>query len=435
VIAVGATDSKDQKASYSNYGSWVDVAAPGSNILSTTIGNGVYGTKNGTSMATPHVAGMAGLVWSKAGLCSDNACVRNKIESSAADRTVLSGVGPDWSKARINANGGVSGGTTAPPDTTAPTVSSISPTEWQSNVARDTGVTATFSEEMDPATLTASTVTLFQAWTTTKISATVSYDAASKKVTLKPSAILAASTYYTATVKGGSSGVKDKAGNALAADKAWTFYTNATAPADTTPPETTIDSGPSGTATSGSASFGFSSSEGGSKFECRLDGGSWGACTSPKDYTSLSNGNHTFDVRATDPAGNIDSTPASRTWTVDTTAPSDTTAPTVSSVSPADGSYNAARNTSVTATFSEAMDPKTLTTSTVTLVNHYGGTTPISATVSYDEASKKVTLKPSANLSSYTYYRVTVKGGAGGVKDLAGNPLAADKVWYFYTGA
>jgi Bacterial Ig-like domain len=206
-------------------------------------------------------------------------------------------------------------------------------------------------------------------------------------------------------------------------------------PSDTTPPDTTINSGPSGTVQSSSASFSFSSSESGSKFECRLDSGSWGACTSPKEYTGLSNGSHTFEVRATDSAGNTDSTPDSRTWTVDTTSSSgDTTAPTVSSTSPANYATNVARTTSVTATFSEEMDPATLTTSTVTLVRS-GTTTPISATVSYDEASRKVTLKPAASLASYTGYRVTVKGGSSGAKDKAGNPLAADTVWSFWTGA
>src|SRR5215218_1195620 len=88
--------------------------------------------------------------------------------------------------------------------------------------------------------------------------------------------------------------------------------------ADTTPPETTIDSGPSGTFTNSSASFTFSSSEAGSTFECSLDGASFASCTSPKSYTSLSDGSHTFQVRAKDAAGNVDSTPATRTWTVDT---------------------------------------------------------------------------------------------------------------------
>lgn len=87
-------------------------------------------------------------------------------------------------------------------------------------------------------------------------------------------------------------------------------------PPDTTPPETTITSGPSGSLTSTSASFDFESSEDPSSFECRLDGGAWSACTSPQGYTGLTPRAYTFEVRATDAAGNTDPTPASRTWTV-----------------------------------------------------------------------------------------------------------------------
>ena len=60
VIAVGATTSKDRRASFSNYGSWVDVAAPGVSVLSTVPGG--YASWNGTSMATPHVSALAGLL-------------------------------------------------------------------------------------------------------------------------------------------------------------------------------------------------------------------------------------------------------------------------------------------------------------------------------------------------------------------------------------
>jgi hypothetical protein len=100
-----------------------------------------------------------------------------------------------------------------------------------------------------------------------------------------------------------------------------TIQTAAPPPSDTTAPETTIDSGPSETVSSASASFGFSSSETGSTFQCSLDGAAFASCASPKDYTGLSEGSHTFEVKATDAAGNTDTTPASRSWTVDTTAP------------------------------------------------------------------------------------------------------------------
>src|SRR5438128_12638736 len=91
---------------------------------------------------------------------------------------------------------------------------------------------------------------------------------------------------------------------------------------DVTAPTATIDSGPSGLSNSTSASFGFSS-EAGATFECAIDSGAFAACTSPKSYTSLTETSHTFQVRATDLAGNT-GTPASRSFTLDVTAPSAT---------------------------------------------------------------------------------------------------------------
>jgi hypothetical protein len=65
---------------------------------------------------------------------------------------------------------------------------------------------------------------------------------------------------------------------------------------------------------SSKATFSFISSEGGSSFQCRLDGGAWQACTNPRTYSGIGLGNHTFAVRAIDPAGNTDPTPADQTW-------------------------------------------------------------------------------------------------------------------------
>jgi subtilisin family serine protease len=65
VIGVSATDQNDQLASFSNYGSYVDVAAPGVDILSTKRYPVDYGLMDGTSMATPMVSGLAALIWTK----------------------------------------------------------------------------------------------------------------------------------------------------------------------------------------------------------------------------------------------------------------------------------------------------------------------------------------------------------------------------------
>jgi thermitase len=117
VIAVAATDNNDAKASFSTYGKWVDVAAPGVNVYSTFPKHPfALGTQNGremgydiisgTSMASPVVAGVAALVWSTpAGTA--NTAVRAKVESSA-DASV-SGTGTYWAHGRVNACKAVAG--------------------------------------------------------------------------------------------------------------------------------------------------------------------------------------------------------------------------------------------------------------------------------------------------------------------------------------
>ncbi|MDP9986660.1 thermitase [Arthrobacter oryzae] len=119
VIAVAATDNNDTKASFSTYGRWVDVAAPGVRVYSTLPNYAsVLGTQNnlspgydilsGTSMASPIVAATAALVWSTPSGTS-NASVRTKVESTADP---ISGTGSYWAHGRVNACKAV--GCTAP---------------------------------------------------------------------------------------------------------------------------------------------------------------------------------------------------------------------------------------------------------------------------------------------------------------------------------
>jgi hypothetical protein len=102
----------------------------------------------------------------------------------------------------------------------------------------------------------------------------------------------------------------DAAGNRDATPAELTFTV------DTTRPNTRMKSGPSGTKTARTARFTFSSTEVGSRFQCKLDKKSWAACKSPKSYKTLKKGAHTFQVRAIDKAGNIDATPAKRSWRI-----------------------------------------------------------------------------------------------------------------------
>jgi uncharacterized repeat protein (TIGR01451 family) len=93
---------------------------------------------------------------------------------------------------------------------------------------------------------------------------------------------------------------------------------------DTLAPDTTLVSLDGNPTNDNTTDFTFSSSESGSTFECRVDGGAWAPCTSPYATAALADGSHTLEVRATDRAGNTDTTPAARTWIVDNVEP-DTT--------------------------------------------------------------------------------------------------------------
>ncbi|MDP3154170.1 MAG: Ig-like domain-containing protein [Archangium sp.] len=110
----------------------------------------------------------------------------------------------------------------------------------------------------------------------------------------------------------------DAAGNVdpTPATASWTI--------DAAVPDTSLTAGPSGAVSSADAQFTFTSTKANSTFECSLDGAAFAACTTPSSFTGLSDGSHTFSVRAIDPVGNVDPTPATRTWSIDTQAP-DTT--------------------------------------------------------------------------------------------------------------
>jgi len=117
------------------------------------------------------------------------------------------------------------------------------------------------------------------------------------------------------------------------------------------------------------------------------------------------------------------------------TATADTTAPTVTSTNPVDSAVGVCINKTINATFSESMDPLTITTTTFTLKETAGAS--ITGVVTYNDATKVASFTPTANLTGTpaTNYTATLKGGVSGVMDLAGNALASDKVTSFTTNA
>ena len=117
---------------------------------------------------------------------------------------------------------------------------------------------------------------------------------------------------HTLSVRAVIGGVSDP----TPASYAWTV--------DQTSPDTSILSGPNALTASSSATFDFSSNEAGVTYECSVDGGGFAACADPVTFTGLAEGSHTLSVRAKDSAGNLDGSPATWSWSVDTTPP-DTT--------------------------------------------------------------------------------------------------------------
>ena len=308
-------------------------------------------------------------------------------------------------------------------DTTGPTLTPLSPLDGATGVARDAIVSATFSEAVDPSTVSPSTVQLAGAGGVA-VPAALGYSAANRTVTLTPSSRLAFNATYTVTVKGGPGGVADVLGNPMAADRLWRFTTVPPPPV----PNTFLNSGPADPSSAAAATFTFSSDQPDAAFQCHLDAAAFADCSSPVAYTGLADGPHTFEVRAWTVDGGTDPDPATGTWRVDTTPP------VVSATTPAAGGSGVALDATVTATFSEDVDPGTVGASTFSLRTTADGAA-VAATVAYDPAGRTATLTPAAPLAQGTAYTVTVTGGAGGVADVAGNRMAADRVWGFSTWA
>src|SRR2546425_2575821 len=117
-------------------------------------------------------------------------------------------------------------------------------------------------------------------------------------------------------------------------------------------------------------------------------------------------------------------------WSFTTGATPDTTAPTVSATVPANGATAVPINQTINATFSEAMDPLTISTATLRVTGPGG--TAVTGTVAYDVPSKIATLTPVNTLAPNAVHTATMTTGA---RDLAGNALAANFVWSFTTAA
>lgn len=332
------------------------------------------------------------------------------------------------------------------PAPTPPTVISTIPTNNATGVPLNQAVSATFSEAINPTTINGITVTLTGPGGVA-VAGVVTYVVAGSVATFTPTAALLPSTLYTATI---TTGVADLSGTALTNNFVWTFTTGL-AP-DTTKPivvSTIPANGATAVPLNQALSAHFSkamnpSTISGTTFSLTAPGGvsvaglvTYAAIANTATFTPTAAlapntlFTATITTGAADLAGN---TLANNfVWTFTTGAAPDTTKPTIVSTIPANGATGVPLNQTISATFSKAMDPLTITTATFQLAT--AGGSAVTGTVGYDPINFIATFVPSANLAASTTYNAIVTTAA---TDLAGNPLGsglAPDPWMFTTGA
>ncbi len=334
----------------------------------------------------------------------------------------------------------------------APSVTSTVPASGANDVPLNQMVAATFSGHMTASTITAAgTFTLAVAGGGAAVPGTVTYDAASDTAIFTPTAALAINTPYTATV---TTAAQSAQGNPLNANYVWSFSTgpqpNASDPfvISTDPASAAINvplnqriaatfNTPMNPATlSATGTFTVAVAGGGAAVTGTVSyAGSTAVFTPTTNLIASTTYTATITTAAKDLTG--DPMAANFSWNFATGLAANLVAPTITLTVPASAAVAVPINQTISATFSTAMDPTTITNATFTVAVAGTGGAPVNGTVSYDPASQIATFAPSANLAANTQYTATISNL---VMDLTGNPLstttgAAPDPWSFTTSA
>ena len=322
--------------------------------------------------------------------------------------------------------------TTNTVDVTPPTVTATIPTNIATGITPSQIVTVTFDKAMDPLTINATTFTIKQG--STSVTGTVTYNGT--QATFVSSTSLALNTIYTGTI---TTGAKDIKGNALISNYTFTFTTGSTP--DTTPP-TVSSTDPLNSAVSVALSSAinvyfnkamnastintttFTVKQGSTAVAGTVTlSGTKASFTPTVIFSPTLVYTATITTGVKDLVGNA--MISSYTFSFTTGTVVDVTPPTVVSTDPISGATGVATNKAIGITFSEAMTPTTITTTTFTLNE---GTTAVAGTVAYTGTT--ATFTPSSLLIAGTVYTAAISTGA---KDLAGNALKASTTWNFTT--
>jgi hypothetical protein len=349
-----------------------------------------------------------------------SACGRQLVEFGDED-SVGGSAGIAGRSGGGRAGRGGNGGTSS-----APTVTSTSPVDGDTSVPLGTSITASFSEPMAAGSITDASFTLLAG--TTPVAGAVTY--ANGVATFTPGSDLADITAYTATL---TTAATDLAGEALAADYAWSFTTGdlpgvtATSPANggidipvnwaiTATFSAMMDPATLSTSTFTVTAPGDVAVGGSVRYDVV---GKVATFTPDDDLVASSLLEARITTGATDLAGRA--LAADYAWTFTTAGP-----PRVVSTVPDDAATEVANNAAITATFSEAMDAATITALTFKVTGP--GTAPVLGAVLYDATTKVASFTPAADLLGATEFTATITTGA---HDLAGNGLVTDYVWTF----
>ncbi|MBS3909194.1 MAG: Ig-like domain-containing protein, partial [Actinobacteria bacterium] len=406
-----SVDSNGNTESIRNRAYKVDTIAPSSFTLSSPANGATVDNDKGQTFSW-NASSDANLA--KYQLYVDGNLNRDSLSASATSVTLSSSLLPGTHTWFIRAVD-VAGNTRDSADTWSLTVNDVMPptTTLSTNPTSANGTNGWFKGTAPSVTLTRSEagVTYYQ-WNSTT-GAWTSYTATTGGLTA-PEGINTL-YYYSVDTKGNTESVKSKE---------FKVDTSIPSVSISQPADGAILSGTS-YAIAGSASD--SASSGVSKVEVSIDG-AWKTATGTSGWTynwSLpADGTYTISARAVDVAGNVGNPASSISVKVDNSSPS------VTSVSPAEGATGVSTSAGVTALFSEPMDPSTINSSTVTLMD--SANNPVAGTVTYDAGTRTATLKPTNNLISSMTYTATITTG---VRDLAGTAMATAKVWSFTTAA
>jgi len=320
--------------------------------------------------------------------------------------------------------------TQAPPP---PNVASTSPDDLSSGVSPTGSIRAIFTRQLNPTTVTTTSFTLRDAGGTL-VPTSVSYDSTTRQATLRPTAALALSSTYTARL---GTGITTTDGVPMAGAYVWSFTVAAAAP---TPPSLTTftpvaGSGAVSTATTATATF----SRGmdadtltASSFTLTSTAGSVPGTVSYDDPSATATftpavpltPSTVYTAHLSSTISAADGAPfAGASWgftTVD--------GPHVTSMTPADGATFVDRSAAITATFSRAMAPSSITTSTFQLFAADGTVVP--AAVTYDNSTFSATLTPSSPLLGGVTYAASVSGN---VRSVDGTPIGSNTASKFTT--